>query len=101
MEDGEKKLAWVVDKGDSVHADSGTLLLREVDGLMRGERVSSSLLSSFESVFVGSLAAAGSAVVGIGLGSILFQCGVACCRGVFEWVSPGRIWVCLNVSLIG
>lgn len=59
MEDSEKKLAWVVDKGDSVHADSETLLLREVDSLMRDEHVSSSLLSSFENVFVDSLAAAG------------------------------------------
>lgn len=59
MEDNEKKLAWVVDEGGSVHADSETLLLREVDSLMRGENMSSSLLSSFENAFVGSLAAAG------------------------------------------
>lgn len=58
MED-DKKLAWVVDEGDSVHANSETLLLREVDSLMRDEDVSSSLLSSFENVFVDSLAAAG------------------------------------------
>lgn len=58
MED-DKKLAWVVDEGGSVHADSETLLLREVDSLMRGENMSSSLLSSFENAFVGSLAAAG------------------------------------------
>ena len=59
MEDNEKKLAWVVDEGGNVHADSETLLLREVDSLMRDEHVSSSLLSSFESVFVDSLAEAG------------------------------------------
>lgn len=59
MEDNEKKLAWVVDEGGNVHANSETLLLREVDGLMRDEDVSSSLLSSFENVFVDSLAAAG------------------------------------------
>lgn len=59
MEDNEKKLAWVVDEGGSVHADSEMLLLREVDSLMRDEDVSSSLLSSFENAFVGSLAAAG------------------------------------------
>ena len=58
MED-DKKLAWVVDEGGNVHADSETLLLREVDSLMRDENVSSSLLSSFENVFVDSLAAAG------------------------------------------
>lgn len=58
MED-DKKLAWVVDEGGNVHANSETLLLREVDSLMRDEDVSSSLLSSFENVFVGSLAAAG------------------------------------------
>lgn len=58
MED-DKKLAWVVDEGDSVHANSETLLLREVDSLMRDENMSSSLLSSFENVFVDSLAAAG------------------------------------------
>lgn len=57
MED-DKKLAWVVDEGDSVHANSETLLLREVDSLMRDENMSSSLLSSFENVFVDSLAAA-------------------------------------------
>ena len=59
MEDNEKKLAWVVDEGGNIHADSETLLLREVDSLMRDENVSSSLLSSFENVFVDSLAAAG------------------------------------------
>lgn len=59
MEDNEKKIAWVVDKGDSVHANSETLLLHEIDGLMRDENVSSSLLSSFENAFVDSLAAAG------------------------------------------
>ena len=59
MEDSEKKIAWVVDEGGSVHADSETLLLREVDSLMRDEDVSSSLLSSFENAFVDSLAAAG------------------------------------------
>lgn len=59
MEDNEKKLAWVVDEGGSVRADSETLLLREVDSLMRDESMSSSLLSSFENAFVGSLAAAG------------------------------------------
>lgn len=58
MED-DKKLAWVVDEGGNVHANSETLLLREVDSLMRDENVSSSLLSSFENVFVDSLAAAG------------------------------------------
>lgn len=58
MED-DKKLAWVVDEGGNVHANSETLLLREVDSLMRDEHVSSSLLSSFENVFVDSLAAAG------------------------------------------
>ena len=58
VEDSEKKLAWVVDEGGSVHASSETLLLREVDSLMRDEHVSSSLLSSFENVFVDSLAAA-------------------------------------------
>lgn len=57
MED-DKKLAWVVDKDGNVHANSETLLLREVDSLMRDENVSSSLLSSFENVFVDSLAAA-------------------------------------------
>lgn len=59
MEDSEKKIAWVVDEGGNVHADSETLLLREVDSLMRDEDVSSSLLSSFENMFVDSLAAAG------------------------------------------
>ena len=59
MEDNEKKIAWVVDKDGNVHANSETLLLREVDSLMRDENVSSSLLSSFENVFVDSLAAAG------------------------------------------
>lgn len=51
MED-DKKLAWVVDKDGNVHANSETLLLREVDGLMRDEDVSSSLLSSFENAFL-------------------------------------------------
>lgn len=59
MEDSEKKIAWVVDEGGNVHADSETLLLREVDSLMRDEDVSGSLLSSFENMFVDSLAAAG------------------------------------------
>lgn len=59
MEDNEKKLAWVVDEGGSVHADSETLLLREVDSLMRDEHVSSSLLSSFENAFFDSLTEAG------------------------------------------
>ena len=59
MEDNEKKLAWVVDDGGNVHANSEKLLLREVDSLMRDENMSSSLLSSFENVFVDSLAAAG------------------------------------------
>ena len=58
MED-DKKLAWVVDEGGNVHANSEKLLLREVDSLMRDENMSSSLLSSFENVFVDSLAAAG------------------------------------------
>ena len=58
MED-DNKLAWIVDEGGNIHADSETLLLREVDSLMRDENVSSSLLSSFENVFVDSLAAAG------------------------------------------
>lgn len=59
MEDNEKKLAWVVDEGGNVHANSETLLLREVDSLMRDEDVSSSLLSSFENAFFDSLAEAG------------------------------------------
>ena len=59
MEDNEKKLAWVVDEGGNVHANSEKPLLREVDSLMRDENMSSSLLSSFENVFVDSLAAAG------------------------------------------
>lgn len=59
MEDNEKKLAWVVDEGGNVHADSETLLLREVDSLMRDENVSSSLLSSFENAFFDSLTEAG------------------------------------------
>ena len=59
MEDSEKKIAWVVDKGDSVHADSENLLLREVDSLMRDENMSSSLLSSFENAFFDSLTEAG------------------------------------------
>lgn len=58
MED-DKKLAWIVDEGGNVHASSETLLLREVDSLMRDEDVSSSLFLSFENVFVDSLAAAG------------------------------------------
>lgn len=58
MED-DNKLAWVVDKDGNVHANSETLLLREVDGLMRDESVSSSLLSSFENAFFDSLAEAG------------------------------------------
>lgn len=58
MED-DKKLAWVVDEDGNVHANSETLLLREVDSLMRDEDVSSSLLSSFENVFVDSLTEAG------------------------------------------
>lgn len=58
MED-DNKLAWVVDEGGNVRANSETLLLREVDSLMRDEDVSSSLLSSFESVFFDSLAEAG------------------------------------------
>lgn len=58
MED-DKKLAWVVDKDGNIHANSETLLLREIDGLMRDEDVSSSLLSSFENVFFDSLAVAG------------------------------------------
>ena len=52
MEDNEKKIAWVVDEGGNVHANSETLLLREVDSLMRDEDVSSSLLSSFENAFL-------------------------------------------------
>lgn len=59
MEDNEKKLAWVVDEGGNAHVNSETLLLREVDSLMRDEHVSSSLLSSFENVFVDSLTEAG------------------------------------------
>lgn len=58
MED-DKKLAWVVDEGGNVHASSETLLLREVDSLMRDEDVSSSLLSSFENAFFDSLTEAG------------------------------------------
>lgn len=58
MED-DKKLAWIVDKDGNIHANSEKLLLREVDSLMRDENMSSSLLSSFENVFVDSLAAAG------------------------------------------
>lgn len=50
MED-DKKLAWAVDNDGNVHANSETLLLREVDSLMRDEDVSSSLLSSFENAF--------------------------------------------------
>lgn len=59
MEDSEKKIAWVVDEGGNVHASSETLLLREVDSLMRDENVSSSLLSSFENAFFDSLTEAG------------------------------------------
>lgn len=59
MEDSEKKIAWVVDKDGNVHANSEKLLLCEVDGLMRDEDVSSSLLSSFENAFFDSLAEAG------------------------------------------
>lgn len=59
MEDSEKKIAWVVDEGGSVHASSEKLLLREVDSLMRDEHVSSSLLSSFENAFFDSLTEAG------------------------------------------
>lgn len=59
MEDSEEKLAWVVDEGGNVHASSETLLLREVDSLMRDENVSSSLLSSFENTFFDSLTEAG------------------------------------------
>lgn len=58
MED-DKKLVWVVDEGGNVHADSETLLLREVDSLMRDEDVSSSLLSSFENAFFDSITEAG------------------------------------------
>lgn len=58
MEDDEK-IAWVVDKDGNVHANSETLLLREVDNLTRDEDVSSSLLSSFENAFFDSLAEAG------------------------------------------
>lgn len=58
MED-DKKLAWVVDEGGNVHANGEALLLREVDGLMRDEDVSSSLLSSFESAFFDSLTEVG------------------------------------------
>lgn len=58
MED-DKKLAWVVDKDGNAHVNSETLLIREIDSLMRDEDVSSSLLSSFENVFIDSLAAAG------------------------------------------
>lgn len=58
MED-DNKLAWVVDKDGNAHVNSEKLLLREVDSLMRDESVSSSLLSSFENVFVDSLTEAG------------------------------------------
>lgn len=54
MED-DNKLAWVVDKDGNAHVNSETLLIREIDSLMRDEDVSSSLLSSFENVFVDSL----------------------------------------------
>ena len=55
------QFARVVDEGGNVHANSETLLLREVDSLMRddGEDMSSSLLSSFENAFLGSLTEAG------------------------------------------
>lgn len=55
----DNKLAWVVDKDGNAHVNSEKLLLREVDSLMRDESVSSSLLSSFENVFVDSLTEAG------------------------------------------
>jgi hypothetical protein len=55
----DKKLAWVVDKDGNAHVNSETLLIREIDSLMRDEDVSSSLLSSFENVFVDSLTEAG------------------------------------------
>lgn len=58
MED-DKKLAWIVDKDGNIHANSETLLLREVDSLMRDEDMSSSLLSSFENVFFDSLTEVG------------------------------------------
>lgn len=58
MED-DKKLAWIVDKDGNIHANSETSLLREVDSLMRDEDMSSSLLSSFENVFVDSLTEVG------------------------------------------
>lgn len=50
---------WTFDAGWNVHVANREALLREVDSLMRDENVSSSLLSSFENVFVDSLAAAG------------------------------------------
>jgi hypothetical protein len=55
----DKKLAWIVDKDGNIHANSETSLLREVDSLMRDEDMSSSLLSSFENVFVDSLTEVG------------------------------------------
>ena len=58
MED-DKKLAWIIDKDGNIHANSETLLLREVDSLMRDEDMSSSLLSSFENAFFDSLTEAG------------------------------------------
>ena len=58
MED-DNKLAWVVDEGGNVHANSEKLLLREVDSLMREENMLSSLLSSFENAFFDSLTEAG------------------------------------------
>lgn len=59
MEDNEKKLVWVVDEGGNVHANSETLLLREMKNTLRNDDVSSLLLSSFEDVFFGTLAEAG------------------------------------------
>lgn len=59
MEDNEKKLAWVVDKDGNAHVNSETLLIREIDSLMRDENMSSSLLSSFENAFFDSLTEAG------------------------------------------
>lgn len=51
MED-DKKLAWVVDEGGNVHANSEMLLLREMESTLRNDEVSSLLLSSFEDVFL-------------------------------------------------
>lgn len=58
MED-DKKLAWVVDEGGNVHANSEMLLLREMESTLRNDEVSSLLLSSFEDVFFGTLAESG------------------------------------------